>query len=83
MYKHYIGNRGGGKTQAMTQELMNRCNQLEKALDKACCVLDDYFNCPLEVFNNSFPFCKEWDCEGNSEGCWRKWLMMEGVQEDD
>lgn len=54
--------------------------RLEKALDKACCVLDDYLDCPLEVFNNSFPFCKEWDCEGNSEGCWRKWLMMEGVQ---
>lgn len=40
MDKRYIRyimlGRGLGKTQALLQELTNRCEQLEKALDKAC-----------------------------------------------
>ena len=82
MYKHYIGNRGGGKTQAMTQELMNRCNQLEKALDKACEWIVNYIGeCPMAQFDECLSNCEE-NCCDDFVGCWKEWLLKE-VQEDD
>lgn len=79
MYKHYIGNRGGGKTQAMTQELMNRCNQLEKALYKACERLEfDDDCCNYKLYDSSKSKCID---DIGCARCWKEWLLKE-VQDD-
>ena len=86
MDKRYIRyimlGRGFGKTQVSLQELINRCEQLEKALDKACNLIGENMNCPLGVYDKQYPFCKGWECDNNGARCWKEWLLKE-VQENE
>ena len=59
-----------------------RIKELEKALDKVCDLIGDYTDCPLEIYEKQYPFCKGWECDNHGARCWKEWAMME-VQEDE
>ena len=67
--------RGFGKTQAMIQELINKCEQLEKALDKAC---EEYVSLCEEINNENLGL---YIIVGTKEE-WKEYLLKE-VQEDE
>ena len=63
-------------------ELNERNKLLAKALDKVCDLIEDYVDCPLNLYEKEYPFCKGWECDNHSARCWKEYLLKE-VQKDE
>ena len=50
------------------------CDHLEKALDRACEILEERLTCPYEYFDYEFDRCKNY-CNNECKDYWKDYLL--------
>ena len=61
-----------------TTQHTKKLERLEKALDKACGLLEEQLCCPLEVFDEEMKHCDSFNCNKvKPKECWEEWCLKD------
>lgn len=71
-----------GEYPDVRMEMADYVERLEKALDKACELIDTKYDCPFEEYEYQFKDKRDcYLCDNKSNECWKEYLLKESEKE--